>query len=63
MVSFNNMHQLVTLHNHFRFIKTQSPKYVEALSFNKAKVIVKCNKLVHVIKLYRDARSTKYYIY
>jgi hypothetical protein len=29
------------------------------LSFNKVKVIVKCIKLVRVIKLYDDARSTK----
>jgi hypothetical protein len=36
------------------------PKHVEVLSFNKVKVIVKCMKLVRVIKLYHDARSTKH---
>jgi hypothetical protein len=35
------------------------PKHVEALSFNKVEVIVKCIKLVHVIKLYHNARSAK----
>jgi hypothetical protein len=29
------------------------------LNFNEVKVIVKCIKLVHVIKLYHDAQSTK----
>jgi hypothetical protein len=37
-----------------------SPKHVEALSFNKVKLIVKCIKLVRVIELYHDARSTKH---
>jgi hypothetical protein len=38
------------------------PKHVEALSFNKLKVNVKCIKLVRVVKLYRDARSAKHSI-
>jgi hypothetical protein len=36
------------------------PETCEALSFNKVKVNVKCIKLVRVIKLYHDARSTKH---
>jgi hypothetical protein len=33
---------------------------VEALNFNKVKLNMKRIKLVRVIKLYRDARSTKH---
>jgi hypothetical protein len=36
------------------------PEHVEALSFNKVKVIEKCVTLMRVVKLYHDARSTKH---